>query len=138
MLAAGLVEEPSTSSAKHAWRSDEQGKHSLLRIIEAGRQAIAASPTTDAARAEPEVPVAAARTQAEPPRAPAGKLGQVLAAVRTGDGASLDDLVTLIGWQRHTVRASLTRLRQGGVPIELTHSDGQKRYFAAAGSAVAE
>ena len=43
LLAAGLVEEHPTSSAKTAWRSDEQGKHTLLRITPAGRQAITAS-----------------------------------------------------------------------------------------------
>ena len=138
MLANGLIEEHPTSSAKNAWRSNEQGKHSLLRITEAGRQATATPPTSEAATAEPEVPPPAARTQAEQPRVPAGKLGQVLAAVRTGAGASLDDLVALTGWQRHTVRASLTRLRQGGVPIELTQTDDQKRYSATAGSGAAE
>lgn len=138
LLAAGLVEEHPTSSAKTAWRSDEQGKHTLLRITPAGRQAITASQEAELLPAQAGNDEPAAPTQAERPRAPGGKLGQVLAAVRTAEGASLGDLVALTGWQPHTVRASLTRLRQGGVPIELTQSAGRKRYAAAAISAGAE
>ena len=59
--------------------------------------------------------------------------------MRSDGGASIGDLIALTGWQPHTVRASLTRLRQTGVPIQLTGDDGQKRYVAAqtAGSAAA-
>ena len=138
LLAAGLIEEHPTSSGKAAWRSDAQGKHTLLRITEAGQQAIAASQDAEAPSAQPELPEPPAPTRADEPRAPGGKLGQVLAAVRTAEGASLGDLVALTGWQPHTVRASLTRLRQGGVPIALTQSDGQKRYAATAVSVAAE
>ncbi len=142
MLAAGLIEEHPTSSARNAWRSDEQGKHLLLRVTETGRQAVDTAPGVEAdqAAANPPklVPASADDKAAEPPRGPGGKLGQVLAAVQTGEGASLGDLVALTGWLPHTVRASLTRLRQGGVPIELTHSEGQKRYVAGASSAPAQ
>lgn len=137
MLSAGLIEEHLTTTAKNAWRTDEQGKHILLRIAEAGRQAVAAplaAETVPPSGADASVP--AAPTKAAQPKVPSGKLGQVLAAVRAGQGASIGDLVAMTGWQPHTIRASLTRLRQGGVPIQHGPRDGQKRYFVEAGGAV--
>ena len=137
MLAAGLIEERPTSSAKNAWHSDEQGKHTLLRITEAGRQALSEHVAAEVLPAGAVVRVPPTHTEFDRPKPPGGKLGQVLAAVQSGAGASLGDLVALTGWLPHTVRASLTRLRQGGVPIELIQNDGQKRYSAGAGSAPA-
>jgi DNA-binding IclR family transcriptional regulator len=60
-------------------------------------------------------------------RPPSGKLGQVLAAL-SGKGASLTELVALTGWQPHTTRAALTRLRQRGFAVALGGSDGRKVY----------
>ena len=48
------------------------------------------------------------------------KIDQILASVRARHGASLNDLSTLTGWQPHSIRAALTKLRQRGYPIELT------------------
>ena len=135
MLAGGLVEEHPTSSAKAAWRLGEQGGHVLLRITQAGRQSISPAPAAKPGLASPSIPDVAGQASAEGPRMPGGKLGRVLAAVRSAHGASLNDLIALTGWQPHTVRASLTRLRQGGVPIQLTQQGGEKRYSAEAARA---
>ena len=134
MLTAELDRGTLDQSPNNAWRSDA-GKHHLLRITETGRQLVSAPVT------EPVVPIAevvsapASPVENSRPKMPAGKLGQALAAVQSGTGASLSDLVALTGWQPHTIRASMTRLRQGGIPIELTQSDGQKRDRAEPGSA---
>jgi hypothetical protein len=65
-------------------------------------------------KAQPtRVPVAAAAT-ADDQKRPTGKLGCVLNAV-AATVASLDKLLELTGWQPHTARAALTRLRQRGV-----------------------
>jgi hypothetical protein len=66
---------------------------------------------------------------------PAGKLGQVLDAVIAGRGASLGELVELTGWQPHTARAALTRLRQRGFAVHLDTNDGRKAYHLAGASA---
>ena len=130
MLKAGLVEEHSTKRLKSAWRRDEAGLHYLLRITDAGRillsePVMAASPANDITPAN-----STSAPGADQPRVPSGKLGQVLAAVQAGDGASIDDLLTLTGWQPHTIRASLSRLRQTGVSIALTDFGDAKRYVA--------
>ena len=130
MLAAGLLEERRTTVAKNAWHTDTDGQHYLLRLTELGRTTAAGvSQTAEPAGSGTAEPGAApAIAEARPP---AGKLGQVLSAVQSSSGASIGDLIALTGWQPHTVRASLTRLRQTGVPIQLTGDDGQKRYTAA-------
>ena len=59
---------------------------------------------------------------------PGGKLGVVLDAVAGVRGASLAELVTLTGWQPHTTRAALCRLRQRGFEVALREIDGRKAY----------
>ena len=59
---------------------------------------------------------------------PAGKLGKVLTAVGTEPGATLVELVSLTGWQPHTARAALTRLRQRGFKVHLREAGGRKAY----------
>jgi len=48
------------------------------------------------------------------------KLDALIQRLSTRHGATLDQLAAETGWQRHTVRAALTRLRQRGHPIERT------------------
>jgi DNA-binding IclR family transcriptional regulator len=56
---------------------------------------------------------------AEQPQAPAPTKGaQVLKLLARSHGATLADLVTVTGWQPHTVRAHLTRLRKSGHTLE--------------------
>ena len=62
---------------------------------------------------------------------PTGKLGHVLDAVAAKRGASLDELVKLTGWQPHTARAALTRLRQRGFAVGLREADDRKAYHLA-------
>jgi hypothetical protein len=76
------------------------------------------------------VPVAAAATAANQ-KHPTGKLGRVLNAVAATRGASLDELVELTGWQPHTARAALTRLRQRGFAVDLRETADRKAYHLA-------
>lgn len=61
----------------------------------------------------------------------AGKFGLIAKAVATRNGASIDDLTTATGWQPHTVRAALTRLRQRGINATLMTVDDRKVYRVA-------
>lgn len=128
LLANQLIEERTTRSANCAWRTDEAGRHYALRITEAGRGALDAEPTV----ANPsEIDEESGHNGDVAAKAPRGKLGAVLAAVREQEGAALDELVVLTGWQKHTVRACITRLRQTGFRIEMATTDRGKRYLAA-------
>ena len=52
-----------------------------------------------------------------PPSRPAGKLGEIIRCLEASPAASLHDLMTLTGWQRHTVHGALSRLRARGFEI---------------------
>lgn len=56
------------------------------------------------------------------------KIGKVIALLKRKDGASLDQIVKATGWQRHTVRASLTGLKKKGHAIERSAIDGTSHY----------
>lgn len=63
------------------------------------------------------------------PKPPSGKLGQIHGLIATVGGATIDDLIASTGWQPHTIRAALSRLRRRGLPIVLaTDAGGRKAY----------
>jgi hypothetical protein len=155
LLNQGLVEELPTKDEDLAWRRDEQGQHHLLRLTSAGLAAITgASAGSDGKAAGPAVhrpavvrpsPAAAgqvalgrgaepednATAPAAPPPRPSGKLGQVLDALGKSGGATLTELVGLTGWQPHTTRAALTRLRRRGYGLRLDAMAGRRAYHLA-------
>lgn len=53
------------------------------------------------------------------PRAPReqSKADRLLTLLRTGTGASLEEMIEATGWQAHTVRAAMTGLRKRGFEI---------------------
>jgi len=87
--------------------------------------------TTDADATPPPAaePAAAPRAAARP----GGKLGRVLDAVAAEDGATLAELAALTGWQPHTTRAALTRLRRRGFILVLGSADsaGDRKAYRA-------
>ena len=69
------------------------------------------------------------------PKIPTGKNVMIAALVSRPEGAGLGELASMTGWQRHTVRAALTRLRQAGFAVELrTEEDGRRTYHHVAGA----
>jgi hypothetical protein len=75
----------------------------------------------------------AARSKTQPPakttpQHPGGKLGLVVERLKTAEGAMLTELAALTGWQRHTVRGALSRLRRRGFAIRLDVIKGRKAY----------
>jgi len=56
------------------------------------------------------------------------KLDQIVASISTKRGCSSIDLMALTGWQAHTVRAALSRLRQRGHAIKRVESAEGCRY----------
>lgn len=60
-----------------------------------------------------------------------GKLGKIATAVASDQGATMEELIEASGWQPHTVRAALSRLRKRGMPIILAERDGRKAYRVA-------
>ena len=71
-------------------------------------------------------------TSAEPGAAsaprPNSKIASVLELLRRPDGAALDELTVVTGWQKHTARAALTGLKKKGHTIERTKEGAVSRY----------
>lgn len=64
-----------------------------------------------------------------PPKPPSGKLGRLHGLITGPSGATIDDLAASTGWQPHTIRAALSRLRRRGASIVLAaDADGRKAY----------
>ena len=83
----------------------------------------------------PKAPAHTKRKQANvPPTAkpPAGKLGSILKRVEAKTGATLNELREATGWQPHTVRGALSRLRARGFAI-LRHVEGGRSSYRLAG-----
>ena len=102
----------------------EQGKDdadsSMFVLTEAGREVVVRK--NDATK-----PGDAPTSPTSQPR-PGGKLGVVLKAIRRKRGATLAELTEITGWQPHTARAALSRLRQRGFPAVLSEESGRKAY----------
>ena len=112
--------KPNISKTRQSSRAVAKMAKSRRPVVQRGR------PKAERARA----PVAAAATAANQ-KHPTGKLGRVLNAVAATQGASLDELVDLTGWQPHTARAALTRLRQRGFAVGLRETADRKAYHLA-------
>jgi len=68
------------------------------------------------------------------------KAERLLELLRTGTGASLEDMIEATGWQAHTVRAAMTGLRKKGHVIS-RHAEGNTTVWssvAAGGDTAAE
>ena len=63
------------------------------------------------------------------PTRPGGKLGLMVERLETAEGATPAELTVLTGWQAHTIRAALTRLRQRHFKICLETRNERKAYY---------
>ena len=57
------------------------------------------------------------------------KLDRLLAELARDDGATIDQLVVVTGWQRHSVRGAMAgTLKRKGHLVASTKADGVRRY----------
>lgn len=95
-----------------------------------------APPTSAASTSHHDAPPVA---EAEPSkvssrRIPGGKLGVIFSRIAVTPGATIAELTEETGWQAHTIRAAISRLRRVGHTIILVAgSDGAKTYRLAGG-----
>ncbi len=134
LLKRGLVEQCKVRGDVQAWRTDEDGRRIGLAITAAGLEAIGVEPDTPTDEETTGVDAHSETAGTADPQRPTGKLAVVLETVERGAGATLAELTDRTGWQPHTTRAALTRLRQRGFPITLGIHDGRKAYRIADGA----
>jgi len=140
----GLLEEKPATRNAAAWRKADGGRRMMLVVADAGLQAIDGEPAGDSSKGPTPN-----KTRAKIPRRPAvqkptaakPKVNKPQTAVRQGTkrvllinllkckkGANMEAIVETLGWLPHTVRATLTRLRQQGFQIERVREGGVSRY----------
>jgi len=142
LLRQSLVEEVQVALPEQAWRLGEDGSRMGLKITPEGLKAIGVpvlAETQDRAQppdAERKGPPRHMKWRAASRASPGSKLPKTApgapeaARVKPGSkqailieqlsrpsGATIVELTALLNWQPHTVRAALTRLRQGGSAI---------------------
>ncbi|MEM7227161.1 MAG: DUF3489 domain-containing protein [Pseudomonadota bacterium] len=148
LVKRGLAEKVMAQSDTACWR-EEDGRRIGLKITPAGLAAIGVEAAPDylpgaadsgdadqgtQSKADPvdaAAPCGRSATMANASPRPKGKLGLVLEAIERSAGATLGELVEQTGWQPHTLRAALTRLRQRGFAIALGTEAGRKAYRCA-------
>ena len=142
LVALGVAVPVAVATDGPKWLAEADGSSTGLELTEAGHRAASPEPVQepavvvgnstdgpDAAGPKDDIPGGL-----RPPRS-GSKAALLLDLVGRDDGATLDRLADALGWQRHTVRAALTRLRQGGTPIErVAGEDGRSLYRLAAAS----
>lgn len=114
-----------TANAMPGSGNSDDGSLRVLVITPAGRTAISldSSDGSDQASASEKPPAIIADVPL-----PGGKLGVLLQAVSSEQGATLGELVDATNWLGHTARAALTHLRQRGFDIRLEKTDGRRVY----------
>ena len=126
LIEQGLVRELRAKAEMPIWREDENGKAFSLKILKAGRSAVASASRADEAVASVKVaalpfeigmPAGQAEFQGSSLAEGGSKRGLVLAMMQRQQGATIDDLMSVTGWLPHTTRAALSGLRKKGVSI---------------------
>lgn len=84
------------------------------------------------ATSKPAKPANKAKAAKESKAAGTSKKDQVLAMISRTNGATLDEIMTAMGWQRHTVRGFIAILGKKGTKIESFKSDKGARTYKAA------
>lgn len=142
LIARGLIAETTTDSRTKAdaalnrfWRNDEDGRAILLHITDAGLAAIGVEPedAPESADSAPEGATDApdgdttpegAEDTASAPKARKSREGtkqaQIVAMLRSPEGATIAEIVAATGWQPHTVRGALAGALRKKLGLEVT------------------
>jgi hypothetical protein len=114
LLNGKLAGELRARGTMPVWRIDKDGQPYALKITAAGRRTVE---DREGERASAEPAKEVVRTPAQRPR-DGSKLALVLDVLQRPEGSTLVALTEATGWQAHTARAALCRLRKGGHRIE--------------------
>ncbi|MCC0025081.1 MAG: DUF3489 domain-containing protein [Hyphomicrobiaceae bacterium] len=85
------------------------------------------STSTTSARNVLKTASASKRSSARSP----SKTALLIDALGVPDGATIEQLCKVVGWQSHSVRAALTGLKKKGIVITRTKTDGKSVYAIA-------
>jgi hypothetical protein len=83
-------------------------------------------PKTNNPQSRRSIPVAGA-SNAGPTR-PGGKLGLIIQHLGRKAGATADELAEVVGWQKHSILGTLSRLRARGFAVRCDKQGNRKTY----------
>ena len=153
LLSRGLIAETATDSQTKAdaalnriWRNDADGRAILLHITDAGLASIGVEPEnapdggdtapegdTEAPTTDPATEAAADAASSPKARKPreGTKQAQLIAMLRTPEGATIDEIVAATGWQPHTVRGAFAGALKKKLGLEVTSDkvEGRGRVY---------
>ena len=149
LLSRGLIAERVTDNMTEAdpalnriWRNGEEGRAVLLHITDAGLATLGVEPDSapDSSETAPddatEAPSADTATDTAPENAPAPrartpregtKQAQLIAMLRTSEGATIAEIVAATGWQPHTVRGAIAGALKKKLGLEVTSEKVEER-----------
>ncbi len=128
-----LAEAASDDAATHAkWRKTVAG---IRKRLAAGKPIVPTDARTSEAPASepagtPAPAVAPAKAEARPSRE-TSKQAQLVAMLRRPEGASIEEIVTAFGWQKHTVRGAIAGALKKKLGLEVISAkvEGRGRVY---------
>ncbi len=133
MIAKGFLQEVDADLRKGEpmWRETGDGHGTTLVATDAGLAAIGIEPTgaNDAPSDAPE-PDAASEPEAAPKaRTPreGTKQATLITLLRAPDGATIDEIVTALGWRPHTARGAMAGALKKKLGLEVTSEKIENR-----------
>lgn len=144
LIKAGLAEERAATPGEPVWRKDEAAGAALtVTATPTGLAAVGITPgdqqpapTTSARKKLVKASVANSKSRADTspaPKAPkaTSKLGALTTALRNKKGATLPELMTLTGWQSHSVRGAISGAlkKKLGLAIDSAMVEGRGRVY---------
>lgn len=124
MLAKGLLQEVDADlrNGEPVWRETGDGHGTTLVATDAGLAAIGigtnatAQQANDAPTARPQRPLRANTKQAA-----------LIAMLRAPEGATLDEIVAALGWQKHTARGAMSGALKKRLGLTITSEQEPER-----------
>jgi len=135
LIERGLLAEVDASLRRGdpLWRETGGGHGTTLVITGAGLAAIGAEPKPTGASDDNVAVNNAGPSKPKASRRPT-KQDMLIDMLRCPKGASLEEITTALGWQRHTARGAISNLRKRypDISVVSTKADGQVRVYSIA------
>ncbi len=120
---------PNTETQEQKAPTKPKGAKQARRVAPAKPKSTKKAKAPKAATKAAKAPKKAAKPKAEGPRE-GSKTAQVVALLQRKNGATLEEIMDKMGWQKHTVRGFMAgAMRKAGYTVESFKSDKGERTY---------